>query len=268
MASHEESQRRIDFDLTSQSITLGRILVPVLLILIWKLISMVLPGLILGPLETLNVIREGFSGTWGQDLAITMRAQLVAFVLASVGGIVIGALLGLNDFWHDVLEIYIVSLYSVPKVVLYPIFLFIFQISYLGKMSFAFFHGIFPMTIIVMAAVKNIDDIYINVGRSLRLSRWQMFRYISLPTILIQLVVGLRLAFNLTFLGIILAELFASKSGLGLLLQHALGSFNMEVILSVVVVLMSIAFIVNMAFYYIQRHLENRWNLSVDQVGI
>ena len=79
-----------------------------------------------------------------------------------------------------------------------------------------------------------------------------------------QLVVGLRFAFNLTFLGIVLSELFASQSGLGVLLQRALGSFDSEMIMAVTTVLVAIALVVNVGFYTIQRTLETRWNIDTE----
>ncbi|MGQ4556568.1 ABC transporter permease subunit [Halobellus sp. GM3] len=255
-------------DSLGDSVTIGRLLVPVAIVVFWQLITVLFPNLIISPGATVEVIQNGFERTWWPDLQTTMRALLVGFVIAAVGGGVIGLVLGLNDFLYDVFEIYVLSIYSVPKVVLFPIFLFLFQIGFMSKMTFAMFHGLFPMILVTMAAVREIDDIYLDLGRSLRLSRWQTFRHIAFPFILVQLTVALRLAFSLTFLGVILAELFASKSGLGLRLQHAMAQFDMGTIFGVVTVLMIIAFVVNIVFYAGQRYLEKRWNVSAGDGGV
>jgi NitT/TauT family transport system permease protein len=250
------------------TVTIGRLLVPVVIIAFWQLFTVLFPDLIISPAATLDIIRNGFERTWWTDLQTTMRALVVGFLIAAIAGCVIGLVLGLNEFLYDVFEIYVLSLYSVPKVVLFPIFLFIFQIGYMSKMTFAMFHGLFPMILVTMAAVREIDEIYLDLGRSLRMSRWQIFRHIAFPFIIVQLTVALRLAFSLTFLGVILAELFASKSGLGLRLQHAMAVFDMGTIFGVVTVLMLIAFAVNIIFYAGQRYLERRWNVSAGDGGI
>jgi NitT/TauT family transport system permease protein len=82
------------------------------------------------------------------------------------------------------------------------------------------------------------------------------------------LVVGLRFAFNLSFLGVILSELFAARSGLGLILQNALGTVDRPRIMGVTLVIITIALVVNLAFYGLQRYLEVRWDISVNEGGL
>jgi NitT/TauT family transport system permease protein len=102
----------------------------------------------------------------------------------------------------------------------------------------------------------------------LQLSRWQNVRYVVLPSVLAPLIVGLRFAFNLSFLGVILSELFAARSGLGLILQNALGSVNRSHIMGVTFVIVVTALLVNFVFYGIQRYLEFNWGISVDEGGM
>jgi ABC-type nitrate/sulfonate/bicarbonate transport system permease component len=123
-------------------------------------------------------------------------------------------------------------------------------------------HGFFPMVIITMSAIQTIPNIYLKVGRSLMMTQYQVARHVIAPYLVVQLIVGIRLAFSLTFLGVILAELFAANTGIGLQLRHAMANFDTQKIMAIVTVLMLIAFIGNITFYLIQRSLERRWNLS------
>lgn len=267
MATQQQSAFDADwFD----PILAGRIAVPIGVLLVWELLSIWLGAALLpGPGETLAVIQQGIEAGWVVgNLQNTMITLAVGFLISVAGGLALGMILGFVKSAFDVFEIYVLSTYSVPKIVLYPIFLFIFQLGMDTKIAFGAAHGLFPMLIITMGAIREIDEIYKKVARSLQMGRWQLFRHIVFPFILVQLVVALRLAFSLTFLGVILAELFASKSGLGLILQHAMANFATGRIMAVVTILMVIAIIGNLFFYAAQRVLERRWNMTADAGGI
>jgi NitT/TauT family transport system permease protein len=254
-------------NISENRVVIGRLLVPIIVLMFWEFLTLWLGAdLIPGPVATVDTIIEGFaSGSYMQNLLNTLKAVVIGFILAVVFGFILGVALGTRDFAYDLFEPFALNTYAIPKIVLFPLFLYIFQLGMDQKIAFGAFHGFFPMLIITMSAVREVPDIYLNVGRSLRLSRLQMARYVIFPFVLVQQVVGLRLAFSLTFLGVILSELFVAKSGIGLQLSHAMASFNTGQILAIVTVLMVIAFVVNIGFYAIQRMLEKQWNLTAEE---
>lgn len=257
-------------DRATSAVTVYRLLVPVVLVVLWGLLTALVGARVLpGPTQTLNAILAGIGAGWVvSDLLVTMQPVFVSFVLASVFGGVAGIALGTNEVLYDITEPFFLSFYSVPRITLYPIFLFLFGgVGVYTKVGYATFSSFFPMLIIVMGAVRAVDPVYLNVARSLRLSERQRFQHVLVPSILIQLVVALRMTFNGAFLGVILVELFASRSGLGLVLQQAMGSFNTEQIMIVVTVLTVVAFVVNLVFYGVQQWLERKWNMSTSDIG-
>jgi len=161
----------------------------------------------------------------------------------------------------------VLNTYAVPKIILFPVFLFVFQFGIDQKIAFGAFHGVFPLAIILTGAIREVPDTYIEVARSLQLSRWQVVRHVVFPSVVGPLVVGLRFAFNLTFLGVILSELFAARSGVGLLLQRALGTVDRPRIMGVTLVIVVVALAVNLVFYAAQRYLELIWNVAVEEGG-
>jgi NitT/TauT family transport system permease protein len=246
------------------SVTIGRVFVPFVLAGIWEGIALLFPEAIVGPMATTGIIYTKFvvDSTWVPALNDTMYALFVASILAISLGISIGVILGLYDILHDTLEIFILSIYSIPKVILFPVFLLLFGITFEGKVVFSMFYGVFPMIIITMSAIRNVDDIYLKMSRSMGLSIRQTFRYLLFPLLSIQLIVGIRLAFNLTFLGLIIAELFAARSGLGLQLQQGMAAFEIGTTVAIVTVILIISSIANIFMYLIQRSLEQRWNIE------
>lgn len=239
-------------------IKLGVIAVPILIIVLWQISSYLFGELILpSPLKTFSVLKAGLigSGWLFSDLKDTMIELLFGYLFAVIIGMTVGFILGIHRFSREVLEPFVLNIYAIPKVTLFPIFLFIFGLGMESKVAFGFFHGIFPITILTMGAIKDIKTVYVKVGRSFRLNPLQVYKEIIFPSILPSLMTGLRLGFNLSFIGVILGEMAASRSGLGYTLMKSEGAFYMEKVLSIVVVLAAIAIAVNSLYYAVEGKL-------------
>lgn len=237
---------------------LGMISVPILLIILWQLGSFLIGEFALpSPAQTFQALKDGFIGRgWLlHNLQDTLIEVALGYLWAVVFGLIIGFLLGMHSFAREVFEPFVLNIYTIPKVTLFPIFLFIFKLGMESKIAFGMFHGVFPVIILTMGAIKAIKEVYLKVGKSLRLNSFQMFKGIIFPSILPSLMTGLRLGFNLTFLGVILGEMVASRSGLGYMLMQSELAFYMVKILAIILTLAVIAIIVNTAFYMAERRL-------------
>ena len=142
------------------------------------------------------------------------RATGVAFgwacLISLVGGALIGAIIGMNRLATEVAEPILGTLYSIPKITLYPIILLIFGLSLSAKIAFGVLHGIFPVALLTIGAIRNTKQVYLKTARVLGLSRAETARRVLLPAILPELVTGLRIGFSSALLGTLVAELFAS----------------------------------------------------------
>ncbi|MFB6126205.1 MAG: ABC transporter permease [Halolamina sp.] len=238
-------------------VTLGRLLVPVALVVGWHALAVAVGEFALAtPAETAAELVGGVQQGWlVPNLARTMTELAVAYGLVVVAGVWIGVALGSNEFWNDVFEPVLLGVYSIPKVTLFPLFLFVFQLGMDSKIAFGWFHGVFPVAILTMSAMESIREEHLQVARSLRLTRLQTFREIVVPSILPGLVIGLRLGFNLTFLGVVLGEMFAARSGLGYTLVEFMVGSQVARMLAVIVVLVGVATAVNLVSFAVERYV-------------
>jgi NitT/TauT family transport system permease protein len=192
------------------------------------------------------------------NIAETARAFASALAIAIVLGLLIGFAFGINRFWGEVMEPMLVALYSIPKITLYPIVLLAFGIGMPAKIAFGVIHGIVPVAIFTISAVRNVRPVLVKTGRLFRLGPWRTVRKLLFPAALPEIFTGIRLGFSLTLIGTLLGEMFGSQRGLGYLLMTAIGLQNIQVIMAVTLLLVVFAATVSTILLRIDRHLHRR----------
>lgn len=235
----------------------GPVIFILFLVLLWEGLALWLGDFVMAsPGATLRALRDGWQEGWfGDDLRITLLETGLGYLLAAVIGVWAGFWLGMHRFWGDVMEPVVLGAYSIPKVTLYPVFLFIFGLGISSKVGFGMFHGVFPIIVFTLSGVRQVRPVLLKVGRSLRLSGAQALRWIVLPAVLPSLATGLRFGFSTTFLGTILGEMFAARHGLGFQLIQATTLHQVPKMFAIILVLVVFALMVSGGFMAWERRL-------------
>jgi len=174
-------------------------------------------------------------------LAATSVGLLYGFLLAAVAGLAVGLTLGLSRKLYETYEPLVMTLYALPKLVIYPVFLFVFGFAVSGRAWFAMTIGMFPIMIFAMDGTRSVDPVLLNVGRAFGLSRFRLFRAIILPAALPSIVSGLRLGVGTTLGGVVLAEFISSPAGIGFALSQAVLLGNVLRIYALVMIVVALA---------------------------
>jgi NitT/TauT family transport system permease protein len=191
-------------------------------------------------------------------LAATSEAFGLALLLAVAAGLSIGFALGASRFLGDVLEPVLVALYSIPKITLYPILLLPFGLGMASKVAFGAIHGVIPVALFTITAVRNVKPIYIKTGGVMALGPLDMIVRIIFPAALPEIFAGLRIGFSLTLIGTLLGEMFASQRGLGFLLMSAIGLHNIDLIMALTLLLTLFAGAASVVLLALNRRLDAR----------
>jgi len=217
------------------------------------------PGSLTSPLDTIGyTIQLLGSATFYPHLAETGQAFAVALAIAISFGILIGFSLGLYRFAGEVGEPVLVALYSIPKITLYPIVLLAFGIGMPAKIAFGAIHGIVPVAIFALGAVRNLNPIYAKTARVMRMPPAQIASHVLLPAAIPEIFTGIRIGFSLTLIGTLLGEMFASQRGLGYLLIQAIGLHNVRIIMALTLLLVVIAVTASALLLAADRRLRGR----------
>ena len=148
-----------------------------------------------------------------------------------------GSRSGFSRFAGEVFEPVLVAFYSIPKITLYPILLLMFGLGMSAKVAFGAIHGIIPVALFTINAVRNVRPVLIKAGRAQGLDTAEMVRLILFPAAMPEIFTGLRIGFALTLVGTLLGEMFASQRGLGFLLMNAIGLHNIDLIMAITLLL-------------------------------
>jgi NitT/TauT family transport system permease protein len=239
---------------------MGPLAVFIVLLGVWQLLYLrVGQGSLASPMSTAVEFAHMLwtPGFW-DNVAETFLALFYAFAIGIVAGIALGALLGMHRMSGLVAEPILLNLYSLPKVTLYPLVLLVFGLGLAAKVAFGVMHGMIPVTIFTMNAIRQMKPVYLRVAVTMRLSPWRTVRYVVIPAVLPEIVSGLRLGFSLTLLGVLIGEMFASHHGLGYLLTSAMSLGDTKTIMAVAVFLTASALLGNGVLLMIDNKLNNK----------
>ena len=161
----------------------------------------------------------------------------LGFGLAAAAGIAGGMVLGVSRTLRDYLDPVISILYSTPIVALAPLFIVWFGIGLLSKVVVIFLFVVFPVLINTTTGITTIEKSLLEVGRSFCAGRMQIFTKILFHAALPYIMAGLRMGVSRGVVAVVVAELFGTNAGLGLLILESSQTYNTPTLLVVVILL-------------------------------
>lgn len=198
------------------------------------------------------------SSDFPRHVSGTMAAFAVALAISVGGGLLIGLLLGSNRLAGEAGEPMLMAFYTVPKVAFFPIILLLFGIGFSAKVVFALIHGIIPVAIFTMNAVRNVKPVFVKSARAMGMGQAQIWRFIVLPSAIPEIFTGIRIGVSLTFIGTILGEMFGSSHGIGYLLMNAIGLNNGTLIMALALLIIVVAVAVSWLLLAVDNRLHQR----------
>jgi len=237
----------------------GQIGVGLLFLAIWSAVhaaGIVKPLISRSPTQVFNALWEmAVDGTLWPALYSTLEATLVAFALASVVGVVIGIGLGLFPRIEALVDPYISAFNAMPRIAFAPVFILLFGIGQGAKIALAFSVVVFIMLVNARAGIRTVDRDILTMCRVMNVTKRDMFMKILLPSAVPSIFAGLRLGIIYSLLGVVTSEILASRVGLGQLIAFYAGTFKLEGVYAIVIVLALIASLLNVAMAWIEQRI-------------
>jgi ABC-type nitrate/sulfonate/bicarbonate transport system permease component len=194
-----------------------------------------------------------------RHLLVTAREIAVAYALAVAAGLGIGFALGLHRTLGRAYGPILAALYAVPAVVWYPSLMLFFGLDSASKIAFGFLLGFFPITLAVLAGIRQVSPHLVTVARAFGARPLTTFVKVMIPAMLFTLVGGLRTGLALTVVGVIVGEILGSRQGIGAQINHAYGLLRTADYVALVLVTLVLV-VASDALASLVEHRARRWS--------
>lgn len=148
-------------------------------------------------------------------LADTLGKTAVAYVLSVVLGVTAGLVIGSVRLLRDALNPFVIALYGMPKILVLPWIVLLLGYGTAPAVFYGTIHGLFPIMVLVMGAVRDVDRTLVTVARAYGATTWQLYWKVLLPAIVPSVFAGMRLGMVFCLLGVLVVEMFAGVRGMG-----------------------------------------------------
>ena len=233
------------------------LLVPVLVLVLWWVLSADSTSAFYPPLET---ILTNFRETWlfahvGSDVVPSLERFVLGFALAVFLGIFCGVLLGRLRVLDLAFQPSVQFARSIPATGLVPVSITLMGIGNAPKIWLIGFVCMFPILLNTIDGVRGIERGLEDVGRTFRLSRRQRIFSIQLPSAAPQIFAGMRISLAFAFIMMIVTEMVGATSGIGFVTLNAQQSFQVPLMWSGMLLLGVLGAFLNFLFLLIERRV-------------
>lgn len=159
-------------------------------------------------------------------LADTLLKTAAAYALSAVLGISLGILIGSLPVLHDVLHPFVVAAYGIPKILVLPWIVLLLGFGAAPAIAYGTLHGVFPILVLVIGGVRDVDRTLLTVARAFGAHPWQIYLKVILPAIVPTVLASLRLGVVFCLLGVLIVEMFAGVRGMGYVLGSLANGFR------------------------------------------
>jgi len=193
-------------------------------------------------------------GPLWQQIFATLVEAILGFFIGGFFGVIFGIVLGRNRFLADVLGIYIKALNSIPRILLGPIFVIGLALGLQSKVALAAVLVFFIVFFNAFQGVREVDRNVVANARILGASERQLSNSVIIPSAMSWIFASLHTSFSFALVGAVVGEYLGSTEGLGLMIQNAGNTFNVNGVFAGMLILAVVA----LASEAVITALENR----------
>lgn len=208
------------------------------------------PSLIVKTIYNLYLDGNLFRHIW-----VTVYETLISFSLGTIMGIIIVIILWWNDIIYKIFDPYLTILNSLPKVALGPIIIILAGANINSIIIMALLISVIITIVTVYNGFISTDINKINLLKSLKASKFQILINLILPSSYNTIISSLKICISMSLVGVIMGEFLVSKEGIGYLIMYGSQVFNLNLVISGIIILMIVSYLMYLIVYYLEKKL-------------
>ena len=241
------------------TILLTQLLILILIITMWQILADLKiintfitssPKNILTTLKNLYIHNNLFHHIW-----ITTYETIISFLTGTILGIIIAIILWYNPFISKVIDPYLTIINSLPKVSLGPIFIIWVGANTKSIIVMALLISVIITIISVYNGFISTDKNKIKLLKSFGANKIEMLKYLILRENYKTIISSLKINISMSLIGVIMGELLVSKSGIGYLIMYGSQVFNLNLVMTGIIILMIVSYIMYLLVYSLEKIL-------------
>ena len=258
--SHEQKKYLKKIKVHQYTILFFQLLVLVLFLLTWQILSdknIINSFITSSPKKIITTITNLYqNNNLFIHINTTIYETLISFITSFMLGFIIASILWFKRSIAEILEPYFTILNSLPKVALGPVILVWGGANIKSIIIMAILVSVIITIINIYQGFINTDHNKIRLMKSFKANKWQIFRMLVIPQNLKNILSTLKISISMSLIGVVMGEFLVSKKGIGYLIMYGSQVFNLNLVMTGIVLLCIIASIL----YYLIDYIEKKTN--------
>jgi NitT/TauT family transport system permease protein len=238
-------------------------------VILWEVAVRLLrvPEIVLPPPTSVLVALYSIvvSGAVFVHAGITLTEILLGFAIGAVTAFVLGSLIALFRPIDRMLYPYIIAVQAVPKVALAPLLVIWFGFGLESKILMTAIIAFFPILVNTVVGLRHVEQDRLDLMIALNATRWQIFRFVRLPTALPFIFAGLDVGIVLSVIGAIVGEFVGASGGLGYLLLVYNADLKIAAVFALLIILAVLGIVLHGCVMMVQRRVMFWAEASTDR---
>ncbi len=246
------------------SLLVSQVLVAVVGVALWHVLTtypifgrlLLPPFFFSNPVDVAKQIVSWFaSGVIWKHLWVTLIESILAFVIGSIGGVLVGFWFARQPRTAAVFDPYVKMINALPRVVLAPIFALWLGLGIWSKVALGVTLVFFIVFFNVYQGVKEVSPTVLANARMLGMSERQLMRHVYWPSALSWMFSSLHTAVGFAVVGAVVGEYLGAAAGLGYLIQQAEGVFDVAGVFAGMFVLATFVIVIDTIVSLVEKRL-------------
>ena len=234
-----------------------QIFIIILFFIVWQILAnkgLINTFLVSSPSKVFNTIIDLIkeNNFWNHILT-TLYEIIISFIIGNLIGLIFASILWFNKFLSRVFEPFLTILNSLPKVALGPLIIVWAGANTKSIIIMALLISAIISIINIHNAFKTTDENKIKIIKSMGGNKLQIFTKVVIPSNILNIIESFKINVSMCFVGVIMGELLVSKEGIGYLIMYGSQVFNMNLVITGVILLVILTIILYYFVYYIEK---------------
>lgn len=240
-------------------IRLTQIAIILVFIIVWQLLSdfgLINSFIFSSPKKVIEcIVNLHIKGNLYNHILITIWETVISFALGTLIGLLVATIMWWNNFFAKVVDPYLTVLNSLPKVALGPIIIIWSGAGINSIVLMALLISVIVTIISVYQGFISTDPIKIKLIKSFKATKSQIYFKLLLPNSLPTIISALKVNISMSLIGVIMGEFLVSKEGIGYLIMYGSQVFNLDLVISGIMILCVVAVLMYYVILYIEKKL-------------